>query len=186
MKKRRSTVGSAVLIAALGFFIGLTAPAFGHEASHLIDGGSLRPNSVTGKQVKESTLGVVPRARRATSLPMLRWHPIKLAKGAWKNYGQSYLAAAYAVDAEGIVHLRGAIKSTEGETGGGPAFVLPASLMAKTKTVTVLAVAGVPGSIQAGGASVLVISGGIGRIEPSADLAAGAFTSLDGITFASR
>jgi hypothetical protein len=90
--------------------------------SHSISGSKLKNNTLTGKQIKESTLGVVPKAK---SLPALVWHPLTLENG-WEN---SNLATdsvpAYAVDAQGIVHLRGAI---EGGTDNGVAFTLPTSL----------------------------------------------------------
>jgi hypothetical protein len=37
-----------------------------HQVAHKISGSTIKPNTVTGKQVKESTLGIVPKAKLAT------------------------------------------------------------------------------------------------------------------------
>jgi hypothetical protein len=68
------------------------------EAGHLINGRSiavqsipgnrLMVNSLTGRQIKESTLGTVPTATlaaTASKLPPLKWHPVTLENG-WQNY----------------------------------------------------------------------------------------------------
>lgn len=59
---------------ACGVILGLAAPATAHEVGHLIKGTSIAPhsipgdrlenNTVTGKQVKESTLGAVPNSTK--------------------------------------------------------------------------------------------------------------------------
>ena len=122
---------------AAGLVVGLAAPAGAHvvrELAHRIDGSSIKKdslpgnrivsNSVTGKQIAESTLGHVPYATKAgtaAKLPPLVWHNLTLANGWSHVLGDR--TPAYAVDAERIVHLRGAMCC--GTTTR--AFTLPAS-----------------------------------------------------------
>jgi hypothetical protein len=71
MNVRRLTSSGTVAIAAVALVIGLTAPALAHEANvvaHKISGSDLKKNSVTGKQIKESTLATVPSATNARKL----------------------------------------------------------------------------------------------------------------------
>ncbi|HEX3706796.1 MAG TPA: hypothetical protein VHV76_09215 [Mycobacteriales bacterium] len=75
-------------------------------AKHSLSGNRLHNNTVTGAQVKESTLGAVPKAKALTPLV---WHDFTLLN-AWQNYGASYSGTPqYAKDGAGFVHLRGAI-----------------------------------------------------------------------------
>jgi hypothetical protein len=127
------TAVPVLLIAAGGLIVGLSVPAAAHEASHLINGSTIEPhsitgnrlenNTVTGKQIKESTLGEVPEAK---TVPKPVWHLLKL-DGSWADLAPltGDLPAAYTVDAQGFVHLRGAIY------GGGisEAFSLPAKVL---------------------------------------------------------
>jgi hypothetical protein len=140
MSVRRFTPSGTVLVAALALAIGLEAPAAAHQVAHKISGSSikehtvagdrLKDNTLTGKQIKESTLGQVPRAKTAVTaarLPALVWHDITPAQfdNGWHNLAQDGRAAAWAVDAQGIVHLRG---SVEGGTLGAVAIKLPARI----------------------------------------------------------
>jgi hypothetical protein len=59
---------TTLAVAAVALVVGLAAPAAAHETTHLISGASIKANSVTGKQVKESSLGPVPRAVSARRL----------------------------------------------------------------------------------------------------------------------
>jgi hypothetical protein len=71
MNLRRITSTGTVAVAAVALVIGLTAPAVAHQAkavAHKISGSQLKKNSVTGKQIKESTLATVPKARDADRL----------------------------------------------------------------------------------------------------------------------
>jgi hypothetical protein len=136
---RLSTV-SLSLIAAGSLVIGLAVPAAAHQASHLINGSTikehsiagdrLKNNTVTGTQINETTLTTVPRAKIATTadhLPGLVWHTITASEfmNGWTNYLSplSEPPAGYAIDPQGIVHLRGQIA---GGTEADPAFALPA------------------------------------------------------------
>ncbi len=153
MRTHRLTAASALLLAAGGLVVGLAAPAAGREASHLINGNTikkhsisgnrLKANTVTGAQIKESTLSAVPTATQAKTLPPLKWHAVTLENG-WTNYGDLVeRPAAYAVDAQGIVHLRGAIKSG---TSGTIAFTLPAGLVPAKLDVDVPMICGPVGN----------------------------------------
>jgi hypothetical protein len=127
-----------LLIAVAGLVVGLALPAAARETSHLINGSSinahtisgskLENNTVTGKQINESTLGTVPTARSAQTassaktIPALVWHPVIFAAG-WSNY-DAKRPAAYAIDAQGIVRLRGAVNCASLPCDP-PMFVLP-------------------------------------------------------------
>jgi hypothetical protein len=138
MQSSRLRALPILLIAAAGLVIGLAIPAAAHEASSLINGNSIKigsipgnrlvNNGLTGKQINESTLGTVPRAKTAATLPPLQWHPITTLENGWVAVTASGGpgAPAYAVDAQGIVHLQGAIGYSG--TSGQPAFTLPANL----------------------------------------------------------
>jgi hypothetical protein len=136
MHGNRLATFPTLVVAAGCLVIGLAAPAAARQAGHLINGDSikahsiagnrLKANTVTGADVKESTLGTVPRAKAATTLPALRWRALTLVHG-WANLGAAgYLNAAYAVDAQGVVRLRGSIS---GGTSGDVAFSLPGSVL---------------------------------------------------------
>jgi hypothetical protein len=128
MNVRRFKPSGTVLVATLALLVGLEAPAAAHQIVRRIDGSSikvhsvagnrLKNNTVTGKQIKESTLGVVPKAK---TLPKLVWHKVKL-QNSWAPYSSYYDAPSYAVDAQGIVYLKGAMT---GGLSGLTAFLLP-------------------------------------------------------------
>jgi hypothetical protein len=114
------TRGMLLVVAAGGLVVGLSAPAAAREASALINGRSiaiqsipgnrLQVNGVTGRQVRESTLGTVPSAKTAVTakrLAPLVWHKLTLLNG-W-GPALNGRVASYAVDSQGIVHLRGSM-----------------------------------------------------------------------------
>jgi hypothetical protein len=189
MGKNHVTTVSMVLIAAGGLVVGLAAPAAGREASHLINGSSikqhsiagdrLKNNTVTGAQIKESTLGTVPKAATATKLPPLKWHLVKFADGSgWTNATTpGNRPAAYAVDAQGIVHLRGAIT---GGTYDLPAFKLPASVAPSNLILDMpfVAYAGTEGSLLIQGGEVIPFAAQGGTPANVTTL-----TDLEGVTF---
>jgi hypothetical protein len=103
-----------VLIAVTALVVGIEAPALAHQVNvvaHKISGSQLKPNTVTGKQVKESTLATVPSARTANHVVAAKRHLLTLIDG-WQNDADFAHAAAYTIDAQGFVHLEGAISST--------------------------------------------------------------------------
>jgi hypothetical protein len=132
MKVRGLRSTALLMVAAGGLVVGLAMPAAAHEAAHLINGKTIKNHTITGKklkantltgtQIKESTLGTVPKATLASKLPPLVWHPLTLKNGWTSNSGTVFGTPSYAVSAQGIVYLKGAISG-----GGGLAFTLPKS-----------------------------------------------------------
>jgi hypothetical protein len=177
MNARTFRPSGSVLIAAVALVIGLEAPAAAHQIAHKISGSDLKPNSVTGKQVKESTLATVPKAREAKALPPLAWHRITTFFNNWEDYGHGTRPAASAVDAQGIVHFRGMVS---GGLEGNLAFGLPKRLLPTNSLIDIP----VQGS---GGIGFLFVSppqhGIVVENQQSAedDLTAG--TSLDGVSY---
>jgi hypothetical protein len=122
MNMRRIRPTGTMLVAIVALIIGLEAPAMAHQvnvAAHKISGSELKNNSVTGKQVKESTLGVVPKAKTLTT-PKL--HVITKFQDGWIDYGENEDPAGYYKDGLGIVHLTG---SVSGGTVPDEVFRLP-------------------------------------------------------------
>ena len=184
-----------LLIAGGGLVVGLAAPAAAHEAAGLINGKSiavhsipgdrLKANTLTGKQIDEASLGPVRRATTATKLPPLKWHLIThfVAGDGWENAGKGLLPAAYAVDGEGYVHLRGALKNTNGTVYDSEAFTLPASVLSPSVSVNLPFADGTSGYT-----GTLFVDGGvISPEEPyqvtGPDTAAAVETDLDGLVF---
>jgi hypothetical protein len=121
MRSRISTF-PVLVIGVAGIIVGLAMPAAARETRHLINGNTIKPNTVTGKQIKESTLGTVPSARKAASVPRLKWHALPLGAG-WSNDGASAdRLASYAIDIQGLVHFKGEVHCA---TTCGVLFVLP-------------------------------------------------------------
>jgi hypothetical protein len=117
--------------------------------------------------------GTVTRVRRRVAL---KWHNITAFENSWvdlANFGM----AGYALDAQGVIHLRGIIA---GGTSGTAAFTLPASL---THIGNFLIV-----PIQANvGVGYLEIAKG-GTVAPTDNGTSSSVTGgvdLDGVTFSS-
>jgi hypothetical protein len=186
MSIRRFTLSPLLVVAVGALVVGLAAPASIAEASHLINGKSiknhtitgkkLKNNTVTGRQIKESTLGTVRKAARAKTLPPLVWHPLILQNN-WVSFNANFGTPSYAVDAEGFVHLKGAIKNG---TINSIAFVLPAAAHpAFSQQLPVDQNLGTTGRLfidTEGGAKP--------SDDPASSGSAATFTSLDGVEFA--
>jgi hypothetical protein len=187
MSTHRVKTASMVAIAAGGLVVGLAVPAAGREANLLINGASiakhsiagnrLKANTLTGKQIKESSLGTVPRAK---SLTKLVWHPITLENGWVSGSGgppPNYRSPAYAIDAQGLVHFRGTL---EGGVAGTYAFVLPKAAAPRAGLVI-----DTPMMASGGNAGFLLISSD--GVAPSQGQATAAdvedLSVLEGITF---
>jgi hypothetical protein len=188
-----ATVPAALIVAGI-VVVGLAAPAAGHEASHLIKGSSiakhsipgnrLENNAVTGAQIKESTLGTVPKATRATKLPALVWHVAALKNG-WQTTNTSTNRdgpASYALDAQGVVHLKGGVGLSPAPIGGTPntiVFTLPVGMRPEHfMTISVPQVSDTTGEL-------IIAPTGIVTVEDDEQMqSSGAqYTSLDGVTF---
>jgi hypothetical protein len=162
---------SPMLAVAVGaLVVGLAAPAAAQQAAHVINGKSIKNHTVTAKKLKNHTL-------TAKQIKPLVWHPITTLENGWENFGTHERPAAYAVDVQGITHLRGTIK---GGASGTAAFTLPARAVPHSVDLNLACI-----SDDGGRAADLVISGGsvTPRDAPGSTGVTG-LTSLEGITFA--
>jgi hypothetical protein len=157
-----------------------TAAIVAHSGDALVltrslSGNRLRLNTVTGAEVNESKLGTVPKANLANHVPALVWHNLTLANDWSVVIGVR--TPAYALDAQGIVHLRGAMCC--GTTS--QAFTLPANAR-PSKNVYLLALAsgGYPAQLVVQPAGTVIVQSGGGAPPSSAT----SLTSLEGVTFA--
>jgi hypothetical protein len=179
MNIRRLKPSATVVAAAAALVVGLEMPAVAHQVAKKISGSDIKADTVTGKQVKESTLGRVPSARHASALPPLKWHALAL-KGTWENLFQNR-PAAFAVDAQGVVFLRGAID------GGSPGDVV-ATLPRRARPTEVVELpdqiggGAYPGFIVVQRDGEVLIEAPPGTPEGSASQ----FASLDGASFVPR
>jgi hypothetical protein len=164
---------SPMLAVAVGaLVVGLAAPAAAQQAAHLINGKSIKNHTVAGKKLKTHTL-------TGKQIKPLVWHPITTLENGWENFGANERPAAYAVDVQGITHLRGTIK---GGASGSTAFTLPSRAVPHGVDLNLTCI-----SDDGGRAADLVISGGnvTPRNAPGSTTAVTGLTSLEGITFAS-
>jgi hypothetical protein len=195
MRTFRLSAVPMLLIAAGGLVVGLAVPAAAREASTLINGRSIaiqsipgnrmEVNTLTGRQIKESTLGTVPTATtaiRARTLPALVWHSITAAEfeNGWGNYSAlSYVRrAGYAVDAQGQVHLRGTVT---GGTSGLVAFTLPSAdlpISGADFQIPISLSGGYIGILSAHPNGIVLFDG---PLTPNGS--ASVFTDLDGVVY---
>ena len=99
-RTRRPSAATIVAIFALVVAMGGTAIALQSGdsliATRTLSGNRLRLNTVTDKEVAN-----------------LVWHPLTLVN-EWVNYNGNQRRPAWALDAQGIVHLRGALAQSSG------------------------------------------------------------------------
>jgi hypothetical protein len=197
---KRSTPMLAIAIA--GVIVGLATPAAAKQASHLINGSSIKKNSIsgdrlkantlTGKQIKESTLGQVPSAKTATTATTAKTadslaapviHPLTLING-WQTWQvdpedpsePSFdRAAAYSIDAQGFVHLEGEIADGTSSTFA----ILPASAAPSVDLDIPIALAGT----NIGHLDILTDGTMIAQDIGGAHSDSSANTYLDGVSF---
>ncbi|MDO9456393.1 hypothetical protein [Nocardioides sp.] len=138
-----------------------------------LSGNRLKPDTVTGRQVKESTLTKVPRSALADRVARVPRVPLPLDP-AWAGAPNANNSPYYGVDALGWVHLEGAV--TRVESAGSVIAALPVG--ARPTASLYLAVytsaggALTPGAIQIGpDGRIIYANGGNGLI------------SLESITF---
>jgi hypothetical protein len=167
-------------------------------AKHSLSGNRLRDHTVTGTQVAAGTLGKVPSAHlsdaavaanfansaghaaladKASGLPALTWVPLTLING-WTDYNNDPARTpAIAIDAEGIVHLRGAIRNPSATFN--PQFAVLPTQFRPTTTLWLTAdtVNATTGRID------IVTTGQASTEDPTATANSALFTSLDGITY---
>jgi hypothetical protein len=144
-------------------------------AKRTLSGNRLRLNTVTGAEVKEGSLGKVPKADLASRLPALVWHQLVLVND-WTNYNGIQRPPAWALDAQGIVHFRGAIKET------APTDDTFAHLPIAVRPVVAV---WLPTDMESANTGrVNVFSDGGLVVEATVDIVdARAFTNLDGLTY---
>jgi hypothetical protein len=173
-------VRAARLVGTFGSAVAVAATRTGDDliTKRTLSGNRLRLDTVTGKEVAEGKLGTVPKARLATHLPKLVWHTLTLANG-WQNYNGSVRLPAWAIDAQGVVHLRGAIY----QPSPGDVTFAQLPVAARPQVTVYLATD--------------MVNASPGRIDISSDgtmqadyynvaLDAQSFTNLDGVTYALR
>ena len=166
MRSRIRRPSAASIVAILALVVAMSGAAFAALqsgdaliAKRTVSGNRLRLNTVTGKEVVN-----------------LVWHPLNLTNG-WENYNGTKRAPAWALDAQGIVHLRGAV-----DQGSVPGLMVFARLPLSVRpSVDLWLTTGLqnaaPGRIDINNGYLIVES-------PSGDATAEAFTNLDGVTWA--
>ncbi len=86
--------------------------------SNAVGTKKIQDDAVNGAKVDESTLGEVPSASRASRLtPPEPYHEIGTPgepefQNEAENFGDTFSTAAFFIDHEGVVHLKGTVKST--------------------------------------------------------------------------
>jgi hypothetical protein len=136
----------------------------------------LRLNTVTGAEVAEGKLGKVPKANLAYHLPKLVWHKLTLVND-WENANSNLRAPAWAVDAQGIVHLRGGMDETAAISGKFTTVPVAIRPTVSVWMATSL-LGGQPGSIA------IDPLGRAYAFDPTLGGNERSFTSLDGVTYA--
>lgn len=198
----------AVALIALVISMGGTAVAASQLVSGdklikkgTLSGNRLRSHTLTGAQINLSRLGQVPAAVNAThasiadtamtagtattagtanALPPLNWTPLTLINNWTGNYPSGGARVpAVAVDAQGIVHLRGEITSTTG-TSPGVFAVLPAQFRPDQLVF-------MPAALKFNNLGIVQVDSDgtmtVGTI-PTVSGNEQAITSLDGLTYA--
>jgi hypothetical protein len=171
MSEKRMKAATLSAVAIGGLVAGLAMPAAARETKHLINGNSIKKDTVTGKQIKESSLGTVPKAKR---LPPLSWHELVIV-GGWKTADSGHEGApACAVDAQGFVHLKGSIHD-------GLTNTVALKLPAKARPAHTLFVA-VDEDSSTTGRLYIYPNGDVQVLDdPDSPGSAGLFTSLEGV-----
>jgi hypothetical protein len=204
ISRLRPSPAMAVALTALVISMGGTAVA----ASHLISGDKLikkgtlsgnrlRSHTLTGAQINLSRLGVVPAAAQAAqasnatnaahatvadtanALPALSWVPLTLTNGWIDTFGPNdSRTPAMAIDAQGVVHLRGVIRN-DGTAPPDQFAIAPAQF--RPSQVVSLST-----NLKFSNPCVIDISpsGTMTVTDPSGSGFEFAFTNLDGLTYA--
>ena len=122
-----------------------------------------------------TSLALLALLGTTASATPLKWTKLTLVNG-WTAYAASTRAPTAAIDADGIVHLRGAMREATG--ADTTAFTLPANMRPnKTVYVTTNMIDGAAGRL------VIYASGEVLVDLPGPFSDAQEFTSLEGVTF---
>lgn len=167
----------ALVIAMSGSAVAVSAARHGGDtliSKRSLSGNRLRLDTVTGKEVNESRLGQVPSANLATHVPALVWHNLTFVNG-WQNYNVvTGHVPAYAIDVQGIVHLRGMINNPLQSS-----FQF-ATIPAEARPIVQIALSATTGVGQGAGSVVINADGTMSAFGGGTP---GAITSLDGLTY---
>jgi len=151
------------VVAALALYIS-PVPAM---AADLVGTSDLKNGAVTTPKLADNSV-------TDAKIRNLKWHPFELMNG-WVDYNEGQRAPAWALDAEGVVHLRGAISG--GDTTAFarlPAAVRPSAYVWVSTTL----VNSKPGRI------VIDPTGYVQADYEDVFTDVSEFTSLDGVTWA--
>jgi hypothetical protein len=180
MEFRIPRPSGAMLVAVLALVVAMSGTAYAITAAsgdsliqkRTLSGNRLRVNTVTGSEIKERSLAAVPRAN---DLPSLTWHKLRLLNG-WQNYNGGVRRPAWAVDAQGVVHFRGAIDQSPAgslQFARLPVGIRPAAFIFMATNMFASATG-----------RIYVATNGYVYADPTGpDSDAQNFTSLDGITY---
>ncbi len=159
MKKLRPRLTFANVTSMLALFIALGGSAY--AATHLkknsvgtkqiknnaVTSAKLKKEAVTGTKIKLSSVGTVPSAAIANSLPPVESPHVIGAQGQppYENGGSNFSEpgfnlgpASFYKDHEGIVHLEGAVKvGKNGSAGDVAVFTLPVGFRPAPGTVVI-------------------------------------------------
>ena len=183
MTLRPSRPSPAMLVAILALVVAMSGSAVAvsaarHSGDTLISkrslsGNRLRHNTVTGKEVSEQKLGQVPRASLATHVPPLVWHNFTLMYD-WTNYNAPRRVPGYAVDVQGVVHLRG-------EIANGTLYLFT-QLPAAVRPTEDLAVPAAMDDGLSNGSVVIQSNGNVSVFKTDVNMVPG-HANLDGVTY---
>jgi hypothetical protein len=176
---------AALIVAVLALVLATTGTAFAASSAigdnlikkHSLSGNRLRAHTLTSNQINMGALGTVPKANLANHLPALTWVPLNLENG-WQNYNGDARPPSVAIDAQGIVHLRGAIRVT---TQTSTEFaILPSQFRPLGAIVWLTAdmVGATTGRVYISPTGTMNV-----QDDPGSANSAKGFTSLDGITY---
>ena len=184
MKLRIHRPSPALFVAVLALIVAMGGSAVALQrtqsgdsliAKRTLSGNRLRLNTVTGKEVAEGKLGRVPKANLAAHVPALVWHTLTLIND-WTNFYGPERRPAWAIDIQGIVHLRGDITES---SGTDPHF---ATLPAAARPVDQVYLSAMLGAADLG--RVTIDPAGQMFVAATSNQAnARDLTSLDGITY---
>ncbi len=149
----------ALLIAMTGTAVAVTQNGDSLVSQRSLSGNRLRLNTVTDKEVAN-----------------LEWHNLNLING-WTNYNAPQRPPAWALDAQGILHLRGAIWQLNGKSSNFAR--LPSAVRPSVDVYLATDMNNV-----ANGRISISPDGHMYASAEISQLSAAQFTSLDGITWA--
>jgi hypothetical protein len=102
MRVRQIRTASVVAVAIGGLVVGLSLPAAAREAKHMINGDSIKKESIPANRLEEHSIG-------GKQMQPLKWHKLT-PKNGWTGADDGLEGApAWAIDAQGLVHLKGSL-----------------------------------------------------------------------------